>query len=64
MPSYSWAVKVKIVFGNSLGFQPQIENLGWKGCIPAADSKNNITGNNVSLPVFTNVVKITKSYDT
>jgi len=40
----SGPVKGKIVFGNSLGFQAQIEDLHLNYCIPRKNPKNNISG--------------------
>lgn len=39
-------VKGKIAFGNSLGFQSQIDDLHLNCCILGDDSKNNISGRN------------------
>jgi hypothetical protein len=54
---------VKIVFGNGLRFQAQIEDLRSKWCILERNSKNNITGRNVFLHVFTHGVKETSYND-
>ena len=42
--SFPPAVKGKIAFGNSLGFQVQIEDLRLKWCIPKKKPKRTISG--------------------
>jgi hypothetical protein len=49
--SYSPTVKEKIAFGNSLGFQSEIEDLPLKWCILGRNSKNNVTGSTPCFPL-------------
>ena len=53
----------EFAFGNSLGFQSQIEDLHFKCCILGDNLKNKSTGSNVSLSTFTLAVNETTSYD-
>jgi hypothetical protein len=52
----------KFAFANRLSFQAQIEDLDLKCCILGKNPKNNISGSNASLSVFTHAVKKSSSY--
>jgi hypothetical protein len=43
-----WDIKRKIAFGNSLGFQAQIEELPLKGGAEKENPKNDATGRNIA----------------
>ena len=44
-----WDIKRKIAFGNSLGFQAQIEELPLKGGAEKENPKNDVTGSTLYL---------------
>jgi hypothetical protein len=57
-------VKGNFAFENSPGFQVQIDDLHLKWCILERNAKNNITGSNAFLVIFTHGVKGTSSNGT